>query len=193
MYRDRLAPHATESAMVPTRASPASEAESLFVMRRFAVLYRPRRRTRLGDGSFRTGLEVQDLGTSRTAIPRAPMERLQVRAATHELRLGARVAQAIEAQSRERPMGLQMDADEALGAITRDARADIRRLFDTKGELLPVHQWSDDIARSVKSVRQKPWGALIRSRVLPWQHEPAGPGMPSADRASTVRRTPPHT
>jgi hypothetical protein len=50
---------------------------------------------------------------------------------------------------------LQLDGDEALATITRNAQADMRRFFDSQGRLLPVHLWPDDVGDSVKSLRYK--------------------------------------
>ncbi len=40
----------------------------------------------------------------------------------------------------------EVSAAEAMRAISVIMRADIRRLFDRKGRLLPVQQWPDDMA-----------------------------------------------
>lgn len=61
----------------------------------------------------------------------------------------------------ERVRRLTMDGDEALAGITRHARGDIRRLFDTEGHLLPVHAWPDDIADCVRAVRPTRDGTAI--------------------------------
>lgn len=54
-----------------------------------------------------------------------------------------------------------MDADEALYLVSCDARADIRELFDHKGHLLPMQQWPDSIANSVKAIHPGPSGTRI--------------------------------
>lgn len=46
----------------------------------------------------------------------------------------------------------QMDGEEALARVAGDARADVRLLFDAKGELLNPHDWPDEIADSVEAV-----------------------------------------
>lgn len=56
---------------------------------------------------------------------------------------------------------LQMGGDEALARVARDARADIRLLYDEKGELLKPHLWPDEIAGSVKSVQDGPYGLKV--------------------------------
>jgi phage terminase small subunit len=54
-----------------------------------------------------------------------------------------------------------MSGDEALARVARHARADIRVLYNAKGELLPVSQWPDAIAGSVKSIKDGPYGKTI--------------------------------
>jgi hypothetical protein len=54
-----------------------------------------------------------------------------------------------------------MDADEALYLLSCDARADIRELFDADGRLLPIQQWPDSVALSVKTFRPGRYGARI--------------------------------
>jgi len=56
----------------------------------------------------------------------------------------------------------EMSADEASARVAMDARADIRLLFDTKGRILPPHEWPDEIASSVRSVRQGKYGLDVR-------------------------------
>jgi hypothetical protein len=45
-----------------------------------------------------------------------------------------------------------MTGDEALARVAGDARADIRMLFDTTGNLKKPHEWPDEIADSVEQV-----------------------------------------
>jgi phage terminase small subunit len=52
----------------------------------------------------------------------------------------------------------QMSGDEALGRVAMDARADMRMLFDAKGEALLPHEWPDDITNSVESFERSPNG-----------------------------------
>lgn len=56
---------------------------------------------------------------------------------------------------------LQMTGDEALGRVGLDARADLRKLYDEHGKLLPVHLWPDDVALSVKSIKPGPFGDAV--------------------------------
>jgi hypothetical protein len=56
---------------------------------------------------------------------------------------------------------LRMDGDEAMGRLARDARADIRELFDEKDEVLPVHLWPESVAQSVRWVKRGRFGTAI--------------------------------
>ena len=53
-----------------------------------------------------------------------------------------------------------MDADEALEAITRHARGDIRKLFKNN-RLLPISEWPEDVADCVKAIKPTPFGTAI--------------------------------
>ena len=56
---------------------------------------------------------------------------------------------------------LQMDGDEALGRVAQHARADIRLFYDEKGQLLDPRDWPDEIAGSVKAIKDGPYGKTI--------------------------------
>lgn len=56
----------------------------------------------------------------------------------------------------------QMTADEAMTRLALDARADVRRLFDATGKMLPIHEWPDEIVNSVRSVEEGPYGLRVR-------------------------------
>ena len=73
----------------------------------------------------------------------------------------AEVAAFIEREKNERKQRLRMEADEALEGITRIARADIRRLFDDHGNVLPITLWPEDIADCVKALKPTPFGVTI--------------------------------
>ncbi len=66
----------------------------------------------------------------------------------------------LDPQLQSRWKALQPDGDEALGRIALDARADLRLLFDEKGELLKPHEWPDDIANSIESVELRADGGV---------------------------------
>lgn len=71
----------------------------------------------------------------------------------YKLRKLRSVQAAIAAAQAELWKQQQMDAEEATALIANDARADIRELYDDDGELLPIRQWPDSIALSVKLIR----------------------------------------
>lgn len=85
-------------------------------------------------------------------------------AATNAWRLlrNADVAALVLALRRARWQRLQMDGDEALALVSADARADIRDLFNAKGQLLKPHQWPDTIARSVRAWRPGVAGIAVQ-------------------------------
>jgi hypothetical protein len=56
---------------------------------------------------------------------------------------------------------VQMDGDEALARVALDARADIRQLFDEHNQLLPIQEWPDSVAQSVKALRQGKDGPIV--------------------------------
>jgi phage terminase small subunit len=54
------------------------------------------------------------------------------------------------------------------------ALSDIRALFDEKGKLRPIHEWSDDIAAAVAGIdhRHRPRGGTVR-KVKLWDKNAA--------------------
>lgn len=70
----------------------------------------------------------------------------------------ARLAELLE----DRWKGIHMTGDEVLARVAMDARSDPRQLFDEKGKLLDPHDWPDDIANSIESVKVKPEGVEIK-------------------------------
>lgn len=54
-----------------------------------------------------------------------------------------------------------MNGDEAAALVAGDARADIRELYDDRGNLLPIQAWPDSIARSVKAIRPGKDGTTV--------------------------------
>lgn len=51
----------------------------------------------------------------------------------------------------ERWQQWEMSGDEAIARIAMDGRADIRLLYGADGKLLPIHDWPDEVAQSVRS------------------------------------------
>ncbi len=72
-----------------------------------------------------------------------------------------KIKERIDSLAAARWKRLAMDGDEALARVAGDARADLRRLFDENGELLPVHEWPDSVAQSVKAIRPGPFGTTV--------------------------------
>ncbi len=73
----------------------------------------------------------------------------------------AEVSAFIEREEFERRQRLRMEADEALEGLSRIARADIRRLYDCDGHLLPIALWPLDIADCVKTVTATRYGPAV--------------------------------
>ena len=72
-----------------------------------------------------------------------------------------KVKAALDVLTQARWKRLGMGGDEALALIAGDARADIREIFDEHDQILPVKDWPDSIARSVKSVKNGPYGLSV--------------------------------
>lgn len=66
----------------------------------------------------------------------------------------ARIIQAAAAHARAaRALAAkQATEDQIIGELVRIGLSDVRQLFDTNGQLLPVEQWSDAAAASVASL-----------------------------------------
>jgi hypothetical protein len=54
-----------------------------------------------------------------------------------------KIAAVLEKRRQERFKKLQMEGDEALALIALRARADLADAYDSKGKLLPFHQWPE--------------------------------------------------
>lgn len=88
----------------------------------------------------------------RESHPDCTSDKAAAVGAWRTLRL-AKVRDLVEASKAARWKRSTMQADEVLALVAQDARADIRRLYDDAGVLLPVHLWPDDIADSVVAVQ----------------------------------------
>jgi len=62
------------------------------------------------------------------------------------------IQKKIQELQKERSMRVEISADKVLSEIGKLSFSDIRKLFDENGQLLPIHQLSDDIAAAVSSV-----------------------------------------
>lgn len=69
-----------------------------------------------------------------------------------------RVKVIVDREIQARKARLSMDADEALEGISNIARADIRRLYDENGNILPVKLWPEDLMKVVKTLKPTPFG-----------------------------------
>jgi phage terminase small subunit len=74
------------------------------------------------------------------------------RAGGARLLANANVRAYLRTQLESRWAEHEMSADEAAARVAMDARSDPRLLFNAKGELLPPHEWPDEIANSIESV-----------------------------------------
>ncbi len=73
-----------------------------------------------------------------------------------------RVQRILHREIQARKERLQMDADEALAGISNIARADIRRLYDEAGNILPVKLWPEDLMPVVKELAPTPFGWKLK-------------------------------
>jgi Terminase small subunit len=94
------------------------------------------------------------------AYPTCKSRAAAAAAASRLLRI-VKVKEAIDALAAARWKRLAMTGDEAAALVANDARADVRQLFDENSKLLPVRDWPDSIARSVKAIRPGPFGTTI--------------------------------
>ena len=99
-------------------------------------------------------------GAYRASHPNCRSDNAAAAAASRLLRK-VKVQNFLEREQAPRWKRLRMDADEALALVSCDAGADIRELFDADGHLLPMQQWPDSIAVSVKAIHPGPFGTKI--------------------------------
>lgn len=94
---------------------------------------------------------IVDLNGTQAAI-RAGYSAKTARAIAQELLVKPEVVAKVQALMDERASRTQVTADRVITEVARLGFADLRKLFDDKGALLPVDQWPDDIAPAVSSV-----------------------------------------
>jgi hypothetical protein len=70
------------------------------------------------------------------------------------------IARRVDALAQVRYQKVAMSGEEAAALVAGDAKADPRDLFDEHDKMLPVHQWPDSVARSIRSVRALPDGGF---------------------------------
>lgn len=63
------------------------------------------------------------------------------------------ISDAIQAQMDKRADKIEVNADKVLEEICRLAFADVRKIFDEHGRLLPVHSLPSEISSSISSVK----------------------------------------
>lgn len=79
----------------------------------------------------------------------------------YKLLRSAEIQAAIDALQAEMWKQQGMGPEEVAALIAGDARADIRELYDEDGNLLPIREWPDSIARSVKAIRPGKDGTTV--------------------------------
>lgn len=94
---------------------------------------------------------IVDLNGSQAAI-RAGYSTKTARSIAQELLVKPEAVAKVQALMDERARRTQVTADRVITEVARLGFADLRKLFDAKGGLLPVDQWPDDIAAAVASV-----------------------------------------
>ena len=77
------------------------------------------------------------------------------RAAASELLTKPNIQGAIEVGKKARSERTHITQDRVLMEIARLAFNDPRRAFDEAGNLLPVHEWPDDVAAAISSIKIK--------------------------------------
>lgn len=110
-------------------------------------------------------LEYLANGNNATAAYRAAHPKCSQRTAEvngSRLLRKAEVAAFIKHEMNGRVERLRMDADEALLGISNIARADVRRLFSSDGNILPMRLWPTDVADAVKDLRSTPFGLELK-------------------------------
>lgn len=86
------------------------------------------------------------------AAKRAGYSEKTARVTAQDLLVQPKVAAHLQALMDDRAKRTQVTADRVITEVARLGFADLRKLFDDKGALLPVAQWPDDMAAAVASV-----------------------------------------
>jgi hypothetical protein len=71
------------------------------------------------------------------------------------------IARRVDELAQVRFTKVAMSGEQAAALVAGDATADVRQLFDEAGKMLPVHEWPDSVARSVKAIRPTPEGWAV--------------------------------
>lgn len=94
---------------------------------------------------------VKDMNGTKAAIRAGYAEKSAVNQASRLL-TNEYICSQIKQLMEDRLQAARVDKDLVLGELVKIAKADIRKLFNENGGLLPVNEWPDDIAGAVASV-----------------------------------------
>jgi phage terminase small subunit len=61
-------------------------------------------------------------------------------------------------------MNLEITAERVLGEIAKLAFSNIKRIYDSKGNLIPIHKLQDDVAASISEIQARETGSVIVER-----------------------------
>lgn len=78
----------------------------------------------------------------------------------HQLLTNVNVKSFLAAKLQDQWKARQISGEEALGRVALDATSDLRQLSDAQGNILPVHEWPDDLANSIEALEQRPDGTI---------------------------------
>ena len=108
-------------------------------------------------------LKVIELDNQTEAYMQAGYKCSRESARANAARLIAKdsVKEALRVAHDKRLDAAELNADDALRAVSVIARGDIRKLYRNGWEMLPPDQWPDDVAACVKSIQMTPHGAKV--------------------------------
>lgn len=95
---------------------------------------------------------LADFNATQAAIRAGYSERSAMQLGERLMRK-VEIQAAIQEQIRAKEARTLVTQDRVLMEIARLAFLDPRRAFDAKGNLLPVNQWTDDIAAAISSIK----------------------------------------
>lgn len=94
---------------------------------------------------------IKDMNGTKAAIRAGYAEKSAVNQASRLL-TNEYICSQIKQLMEDRLQAARVDKDLVLSELVKIAKADIRKLFNENGGLLPVNEWPDDIAGAVASV-----------------------------------------
>ena len=97
---------------------------------------------------------LRDLNATQAAI-RAGYSSHTAQEQASRLLSRVMIQNAITQAQAQRAQRMQVDADHVLLELARLGFANVQRLYDAHGALLPVHQWPPDVAPAVRLVTTK--------------------------------------